>query len=185
MQDQIPTPWRNRIIGSGTAQTDQLLANPLNWRVHPKYQQDVLLTVLDRVGWVQQIIVNQTTGNVVDGHLRVALAMRRDESSVPVLYVELDEDEERLILATLDPIGVLAVADLEQLTLLLQSVRAVEDDITSLVATVAKEYNVEVHPEVESEPRRLIEYCACPTCGNHHHRKLTEEEKAKWENQSP
>ena len=36
------TPWRNRITGSGEEAPDQLLANPANWRLHPKAQQDAL-----------------------------------------------------------------------------------------------------------------------------------------------
>jgi len=30
------TGWRNRITGSGEEAPDQLLANPANWRIHPK-----------------------------------------------------------------------------------------------------------------------------------------------------
>ncbi len=49
-----PTPaWRNRIVGAGEEAPDQLLANPGNWRVHPKAQQDALAGALDEVGWVQ------------------------------------------------------------------------------------------------------------------------------------
>ncbi len=29
--------WENRIIGSGTENPDQLLANPSNWRIHPQF----------------------------------------------------------------------------------------------------------------------------------------------------
>jgi hypothetical protein len=52
-----PTPspaWRNRITGIGEEAPDQLLANPGNWRVHPKAQQDALAGALDAVGWVEQ-----------------------------------------------------------------------------------------------------------------------------------
>jgi hypothetical protein len=38
----LTTAWRNRIIGSGQEAPDQLLANPANWRIHPKAQQDAL-----------------------------------------------------------------------------------------------------------------------------------------------
>ena len=31
--------WRNRIVGEGVEAPDQLLANPQNWRTHPKFQQ--------------------------------------------------------------------------------------------------------------------------------------------------
>ena len=41
------TAWRNRIIGSGEEAPDQLLANPANWRIHPKAQQDALAGALD------------------------------------------------------------------------------------------------------------------------------------------
>ena len=61
-------------MGSGEEAPDQLLANPSNWRVHPKAQQQALAGILGQVGWVQQVLVNRRTGHVVDGHLRVALA---------------------------------------------------------------------------------------------------------------
>lgn len=67
--------WRNRIVGYGMEDADQLLANPANWRIHPKHQQDALSGVLNEIGWVQNILVNKTTGHVVDGHLRAALAI--------------------------------------------------------------------------------------------------------------
>jgi len=59
--------------------------------------------VLTEVGWVQDVIVNKASGFVVDGHARVALAIKAGEK-VPVVYVELDEREEAVILATLDPV---------------------------------------------------------------------------------
>jgi hypothetical protein len=126
--------WRSRIVGQGTENPDQLLANPLNWRIHPRHQQEALQGVLDEVGWVQQVIVNQRTGHVVDGHLRVALALRREEPEVPVLYVDLSEEEERLILATLDPIAALAVPDKEKLADLMELTRGDDEHLADLLA---------------------------------------------------
>ncbi|HEY5277825.1 MAG TPA: hypothetical protein VIK38_15050, partial [Coriobacteriia bacterium] len=99
--------WRNRIVGSGAEAPERLAANPANWRVHPRHQRDALAGSLDTVGWVAQVLVNCQTGFLVDGHARVALALARKEASVPVLYVDLSPDEERLVLATFDPIGAL------------------------------------------------------------------------------
>ena len=118
--------WRNRIVGSGTEAPECLAANPANWRVHPRHQRDALAGSLDTVGWVAQVVVNRQTGFLVDGHARVALALARKEASVPVLYVDLSTDEERLVLATFDPIGALAGTDGERLTALLAEV-AVDD----------------------------------------------------------
>jgi DNA modification methylase len=102
----------------------ELTANPRNWRKHPKAQQDALADVLDRVGWVQDVIVNQRTGLLVDGHARLELALRRGEASVPVVYVDLAPDEETLVLATLDPLSAMAEADQEALDSLLAEVVA-------------------------------------------------------------
>ena len=107
--------WQNRIVGSGEEDVDQIFFNPHNWRIHPKAQQEALLEILEKVGWVQQVIINRRTGNLVDGHLRVQLAERNGEKKVPVLYVDLSEDEEKTVLATFDPISAMAAADKEKL----------------------------------------------------------------------
>src|SRR5262245_32574071 len=103
-----PTIWANRILGAGEMPPDQLLANPHNWRKHPGLQQDAMSEVLEKVGWVQDVIVNQRTGFLVDGHLRVILAMRHHQPTVPCKFVDLSPEEEQLILTTYDPLAALA-----------------------------------------------------------------------------
>lgn len=113
--------FQNRIIGAGSENPEQLLANPKNWRIHPPHQQKALESVLNKVGWVAQVIVNKKTGHLIDGHLRVQTAMRNNQKEIPVLYVELSEAEEDIILASLDPISALAYADIELLKNLMES----------------------------------------------------------------
>ena len=96
-----------------------MLANPRNWRVHPKDQQRALTGALDEVGWVQQVLVNRTTGKLVEGHLRVELAISLGEPSVLVTDLDLTEDEELLVLATLDPLAAMANAEKDVLAALL------------------------------------------------------------------
>ena len=50
---------------------------------------------LGRVGWVQPVIINTVTGNLLDGHMRVMLALRHGVAGVPVNFVELSPEEER------------------------------------------------------------------------------------------
>jgi DNA modification methylase len=119
--------WRNRIVGSGEEAPDQLVANPANWRTHPAAQRDALRGSLETVGWVQQVIVNRTTGNVIDGHARIEEALSREEATIPVLYVELSPDEEALVLATLDPIGAMAGTDAARLTELLADLGPIDN----------------------------------------------------------
>src|SRR5665811_628211 len=89
---------------------DSLLANPENWRRHPGTQRDALRGSLGTLGWIQQVLVNKQTGYVIDGHARIEEALTKHEKTVPVLYVDLSPEEERLALATLDPIGEMAVS---------------------------------------------------------------------------
>lgn len=114
--------YQNRIVRSGVADPEELLANPNNWRVHPGYQQDALDTVLSDVGFVQSVVVNERTGHLVDGHLRVMLALRKGQKAVPVNYVDLSPAEEAAILATLDPISAMAVTDKAQLADLIDAI---------------------------------------------------------------
>lgn len=129
--------WRNRIIGSGEEDPTQLLANPLNFRIHPRPQQDALSGVLSEVGWVQQVLINQQTGHVIDGHLRVELAISRCEPTVPVLYVDLTPAEEALILATLDPIGAMAAMDAPKLEELIREVQTGDAGLQAMLAELA------------------------------------------------
>ena len=134
---QVKSPWRNRIVGYSEEEPDQLLANPSNWRIHPAAQQNALSGVLKEVGLVQNVVANRTTGDFVDGHLRVMLAMRENQPVVPVTWVELSEEEEHLILASLDPLAAMATADAGALDALLSSVQSGEAAVTAMLAELA------------------------------------------------
>jgi DNA modification methylase len=129
--------WANRIVGTGTEAPDQLLAHPDNWRVHPKAQREALAGVLDQVGYVAAVIVNGRTGHLVDGHLRVDLALSRGEPSIPVSYVDLSEEEERLVLASLDPLAAMATTDEAKLRELLAEVSVDSEALAAMLAALA------------------------------------------------
>jgi hypothetical protein len=133
--------WNNRIVAYGEENPEQLLANPLNWRVHPKAQQVSLSGVLDDIGFISPVIVNRTTGHMVDGHLRVSLALRNNVSSIPVVYVELSEQEEKEALITLDPIANMAAADMKNLEELIGDVGSVSDPVRHLISDILNESN--------------------------------------------
>lgn len=161
--------WRNRIVGYSEEEPDQLLANPSNWRIHPAAQQNALSGVLKEIGLVQNVVANRTTGHLVDGHLRVMLAMREGQSAIPVTWVELSEDEELLILASIDPLAAMATADAGALDALLSSVQSGEAAVQQMLAELAAASGVippieapEEFPEYGEDIE--TEYC-CPKCG--------------------
>ena len=90
------TIWRNRIVGFTMEVPEDLLANPMNPRRHPGEQRDAMRGSLDELGWIDAVIVNDTTGRMIDGHLRCEEAITEGAPVIPVLHVELDENEERL-----------------------------------------------------------------------------------------
>lgn len=96
-----------------------LAPNPDNWKHHPAEQVASIDGLLGAVGWAGALLFNERTGKLLDGHARRDLAASRGES-VPVLVGDWTEDQEKLILAYLDPTGWTSVADRSKLNQLLE-----------------------------------------------------------------
>lgn len=118
--------FQNRIVKFTEEALDSLMFHPDNWRIHPARQQAATKAALEQVGWVDAVLVNLRTGEewpegernvttLIDGHMRVLLASRNHETTVPVKYVDLTPEEEAFVLATYDPLGQLAVTDGQKL----------------------------------------------------------------------
>ena len=86
----------------------ELTPNPKNWRKHSARQKEVMEQLLEQIGYADALIARETDAGLmlIDGHLRASLD---DEQEVPVLVVDLDEDEADLLLTTLDPLAAMAV----------------------------------------------------------------------------
>jgi hypothetical protein len=147
--------WQNRIVGYGESAPDDLLANPDNWRVHPKNQQDALAGALDQIGWVAPVIVNERTGFVVDGHLRVAMAISEEADTIPVAYVDLSPEEEALVLATFDPLAAMALTDERLLSSLMEGITFDSDALSAAVQNVLDPNPAD--PMADAEPAQVSE----------------------------
>jgi hypothetical protein len=130
-------PWRSRIVGHADIPPAELVANPGNWRLHSKAQSAALANALDEIGLVAGATVNQQTGHLVDGHLRVELATAKGEPTVPVTYVDLSEAEERLVLASFDPLGSAATADKAKLEELLAALSPTDGALQAMLDDLA------------------------------------------------
>lgn len=126
--------WANRIVSQEEVDPNELLDHPDNWRRHPSVQRAALEGALNEVGWVQNVVVNQRTGRIIDGHLRVDSA-RAEGVNVPVVYVDLSDDEESIVLASMDTITGLAEHDHEQLAELISSLHVQDDALAELLDT--------------------------------------------------
>lgn len=159
--------WNSKIVGHGKEQPDQLLANPFNFRIHGSYQQKVLEANIDQVGFIRSVTVNQRTGHVIDGHLRIILALRRSEPEIDVEYVDLSPDEELLALVTLDPIAALAGKDNAKLDETLRGLTVTNPVLTSFVGKLAGQaglyQTVDTIPSDETGERSEKETEGAPT----------------------
>jgi ParB-like chromosome segregation protein Spo0J len=104
----------------------ELKPHPRNARIHPAVQKLAVKESLETIGWVQDILVNRRTGFMLNGHLRLELALETGEK-VPVTYVDLDPQEELLVLAALDPVSNMAIADEDELAKLMADLDFSED----------------------------------------------------------
>ena len=141
--------YRSRIVAHGEENPATLVANPKNWRTHPPAQEAAMRDVLDEIGWVQEVIVNKRTGRLVDGHMRVSMASRRAENTVPVSYVDLSEEEEEKVLATLDPLGGMAKVDKEAFANLKQGIDSDRAALSALLEADTAVIDAYEPPEYE------------------------------------
>jgi hypothetical protein len=132
------TAVRDRIRELRRVKASELRANPRNWRTHPSAQRAALEGVLSEIGYASALLARELPDGsleLVDGHLR---AETTPDQLVPVLILEIDEDEANNLLATLDPLAALAVADSERLNELLQDVRTSNSAVQSMLGNLAK-----------------------------------------------
>ena len=79
---------RDRIQSLKRVRAGDLRPNPKNWRVHPESQQNAVRGILAEVGYVDALLVRETSAGleIIDGHLR---AETTPDAMVPVLVVDL------------------------------------------------------------------------------------------------
>ena len=103
-------PWAPGSKATPTS-PDDLVPNPRNWRTHPAEQQRAVAGALAEVGWVAEVLVNRTTGHVVDGHLRIELALARASRPSRSPTSSSPRTRSALVLATLDRLAAMADAE--------------------------------------------------------------------------
>lgn len=142
-RDKADARWRDRFVRRDDAvDPEQLLANPKNPRYHPSRQQKAMFEVLNQLGWIGEVKVNVNTDRVIDGHLRVNLAISHRQT-VPVAYYDLTEKEEDRAVAVYDALSRQAVYDAD----LYADLAAAWDDPSEGIAKLLDEMMPKSAPE--------------------------------------
>ena len=101
---------RDRIVELRRVRAKDLTPHARNWRTHPKRQQDALRGILAEVGYADALLARETQDGLqlIDGHLR---AETTPDQEVPVLVLDVTEEEANKLLASLDPLSAMAGKD--------------------------------------------------------------------------
>lgn len=161
---------RDRIRELRRVPARELLPNPKNWRTHPDNQRDALRGLLAEIGYANALLARETPAGLVllDGHLR---AETTPDSVVPVLVLDLTDDEADKLLLSLDPLASLAEADRDALESLLATVKTESEAVRNMFARLAEDSGLAppgFEPTAEDEQSRLDQKNAvtCPACGH-------------------
>ncbi len=130
---------RDRIRELRRVWASELKPHPKNWRTHPPAQQDALRGVLAEIGYADALLARELPDGsleLIDGHLR---AETTPDMEVPVLVVDLTDDEAAKLLALHDPLAAMAETDDDILAELLQQVETENKAVQSLLDDILAE----------------------------------------------
>lgn len=122
---------KSKIVGYSEENPKSLIANDLNFRVHPNDQAKIVGASMQELGWFDMVMVSKRTKRILNGHLRVQIAIERNALTVPVRWVQVDEGEEQAILASYDAIGLAATNETQSYKVLLQGITKANGDATN------------------------------------------------------
>jgi len=124
---------RDRIKELRRVKASLLRPHPKNWRTHPTAQRDALRGVLAEIGYADALIARELPDGslqLIDGHLRAEVT---PEQEVPVLVVDLTDEEAAKLLAVHDPLAAMAAANQQMLAELLADVQTQSEAVQTLL----------------------------------------------------
>jgi hypothetical protein len=128
-----------------------LAPHPLNWRTHPTDQLDALKGILADVGIADAVKgFELPDGRVmlIDGHARAEVM---PDQEIPVLMLDVTEEEAKKLLAVFDPVGDLAGANAGKLGELLAGVESGNAAVQALLDSLASQHGIGAEGEGEGD----------------------------------
>ncbi len=124
---------RDRIVELRRVPARELLAHDSNWRRHPSAQRAALEGILREVGWADAVLAYETKDGLrlIDGHLRSEV---EPDAEIPVLILDVDDDEAAKILATHDPLAAMAELDVDALRAVIEAAQLEDAALQQMVA---------------------------------------------------
>ena len=176
IQDAPAAPEAGVPLTVETWAIERLTANHENYRQHPEPQLEHLRESLRSFGWYKNVVVTEA-GMVLAGHGIIAAAKAEGHQTVPVHVFRGSEADARKLMVADNEASRLAEDDADQLSQLLESIRADGEllgtghDDASLAALLEEVANA--NPPTGHVPDEFKEYDPaamefehqCPKCG--------------------
>ena len=162
---------RDRVKELRRVPASELRANPKNWRTHPPAQEAALKGVLAEIGFADAMIARETEDGLelIDGHLRREVM---GDQEVPVLVLDVTEEEADKLLLTYDPLAAMAHADMDSL-LALASLTEFESpavfDMLEALINGERDVMPMLGDELDESIADGVQLCRCE-CGHEHHK---------------
>lgn len=134
---------------------EDLIPAPYNPRVMDEKEFDGLKASLKAFGMVEPVIANKRNKHIVGGHMRVEAWYTLGNETAPVVWVDLDDKQEKKLNVLLNSQAISGKYDQDKLAEILLEFSA-DDDYSALRLA-------DLEPADGSEPKG--DKVPCPTCG--------------------
>ena len=124
---------RDRIKELRRVRAGDLTPNPRNWRTHPQAQVDALRGIIAEIGYADALLARELPCGdleLIDGHARQELD---PDQIVPVLVLDLDQDEALKLMTVLDPLAAMAEANESALESLLAEIQTDNEGVQAML----------------------------------------------------
>ena len=100
---EYPVRWRDKIVGIAQIGSHHIPEYVNNLQFPPNHKNNVLNTLVNKMGRARFLIVNRITGHVLDGQRWAQQPPHAEQDTLTVAYVDLSQEEEEQALAALTP----------------------------------------------------------------------------------
>src|SRR5436190_14796317 len=128
---------RNRIKEHRRVRAGDLVPHEQNWRNHPDSQKEALKALYAEVGFARSLLAYELPDGrlkLIDGHLRRDLD---PDMLVDVEVLDVNDEEARKLLLSVDPLAALAEYDHGKLDELRRQTSSSSDELTNLWRSIA------------------------------------------------
>jgi hypothetical protein len=162
---------RNRIVAHVLVCAGDLVPHPLQFRLHPDAQRDTLTASLREIGFARSLLGYRLPDGriqLIDGHLRRSID---PNMQVTVELLDVNADEARKLLLTIDPLSALAETDTETAAELARTVASDEAALQELWDSLGNQPTVEeiLNAAEPESPQTKEQYLILVTCSDERH----------------